>query len=107
MQFGILPGYDNLVWDVSHVSNRIGISMQHSLIGKLQLGDYLNARACSKIGKFTRDYAAKNVAFVLAISPITNKIHPEFLCLLWVMADMQTIKYQFRLRRGAHCHVLV
>ena len=55
-----------------------------------QLGDYLNAR--SKIGKFS-DYAAKNIAFAPAIPSVVGKIHLEFLCLLWVLADMQTVKY--------------
>ena len=41
MEFGI-PGYNDLVWDVSLASNRIGSSTQHGLYGnlKLQLGDY-------------------------------------------------------------------
>ena len=34
MEFDIL-GYDDLVWDVSLVSDRIGSSTQHVLIGKL------------------------------------------------------------------------
>jgi len=92
MKLGI-PGYDDLVWDVSLVSDRLGSSTQHGLNGKLQLGDYLNARACSKIGKFRRDYAAKNIAFAPAILSVAGKIHPGFLRLLWVLADMQTVKY--------------
>ena len=47
----------------------------------------------SKIGKFRRDYAAKNIAFAPAILRVDGKIHPEFLCLLWVLTDMQTVKY--------------
>ena len=66
MEFGI-PGFNDLVWDVFLVSDRIGSSTQYDLNGKLQLGDYLNARACRKIGKFRRDYAAKNIAFAPAI----------------------------------------
>ena len=62
------------------------------LLSKLQLGDYLNARARRKIGKFRRDYAAKNIAFAPAILSVAGKIHPEFLRLLWVLADMQTVK---------------
>jgi len=92
MEFGI-PGYDDLVWDVSLVSYRIGSSTQHGLNGKLQLGDYLNARARSKIGKFRRDYAAKNIAFAPTILSVAGKIYPEFLRLMWVLADMQTVKY--------------
>ena len=61
MDLGI-PGYEHLVWDVSLVSDRVGSSLQHGLNGKLQLSDYLNARARTKIGKFRRDYAAKNIA---------------------------------------------
>jgi len=93
MEFGI-PGYDDLVWDVS----RIGSSAQHGLNGTLQLGDYLNARARSKIGKYRRDYAVKNIAFAPAILCIAGKIHPEFLHLLWVMPAMQTVGER---RRGA------
>jgi len=93
MEFGI-PGYDVLVWDVSLVCDRIGSSTQYGLNGKLQLGDYLNARARIKIGKFRRDYAAaKNIAFALSILSIAGKIHPKFLRLLWVLADIQTVKY--------------
>ena len=40
-----------------------------------------------------RDYAAKNIAFAPAILSVAGKIHPEFLRLLWVLADMQTVKY--------------
>ena len=88
MQFGI-PGYDDLVWDVS----RIGSSAQHGLNGTLQLGDYLNTPASSKIRRYRNGYAAKNIAFAPAILSLAGKIHPEFLRLLWVMADMQTVKY--------------
>jgi len=92
MDFGI-PGYEHLVWDVSLVSDRIGSSLQHGLNGKLQLGDYLNARATIKNRRYKRDYAAKNIAFAPAILSVAGKIHPEFLRLLWVLADMQTVKY--------------
>jgi len=92
MEFGI-PGYDDLVWDVSLVSDRIGRCTQHGLNDKLQLGDYLDARARSKISKFRRDYAAKNIAFAPAILSVAGKIHPGSLRLLWVLADKQTVKY--------------
>jgi len=92
MDFGI-PGYEHLVWDVSLVSDRIGSSLQHGLNGKLQLGDYLNTRATIKNRRYKRDYAAKNVAFAPAILSVAGKIHPEFLRLLWVLADMQTVKH--------------
>jgi len=92
MEFGI-PGYDDLVWDVSLVIDRIGSSTQHGLNGKLQLSDYLNARARIKNYRYKREYAAKNNAFAPAILSVAGKIHPEFLRLLWVLADMQTVKY--------------
>ena len=60
MEFGI-PGYNDLLWDVSLVSDRISSSTQYGLNGKLQLGDYLNTWARHKIGKFRRDYAAIQV----------------------------------------------
>jgi len=75
------------------VSDRICSSTRRGLNGKLQLGDYLNARARSKISKLRRDYAAKNIAFAPAILSVVSKIHPEFLRLLCVLADMQTVKY--------------
>ena len=102
MEFGI-PGYDDLVWDVSLVSDRIGSSMQHSLNGNLQLGDYFNARARIKNNRYKHDYAAKNIAFAPAILSVAGKIHAEILCLLWVLADMQTIKY-FQSRWGRRRH---
>jgi len=92
MEFGI-PGYDDLVWDASLVSDRIGSSTQHGLNGKLHLGDYLNAQARIKNNSYKFDYAAKNIAFAPAILSVACKIHPEFLRLLWVLADMQTVKY--------------
>ena len=92
MDFGI-PGYNDLVWDVSLVCDRIGSSTPHGFNGKLQLGAYLNARAHIKINRYRRDYAAKNIAFAPAILSIAGKTHLEFLRLLWVLADMQTVKY--------------
>jgi len=59
---------------------------------ELKLGDYLHAQSRSKIGKFRRDYAAKNTVFVHTILSVANKIPPEFLCLLWEMSDMPTAK---------------
>jgi len=91
-EFGI-PGYSDLVWDVSLVSDRISSSTQHGLNGKLQLSDYLNARARIKNYRYKRDDAAKNIAFAPAILSVAGKIHPEFLRLLWVLAGMQTVKY--------------
>jgi len=103
MKFGI-PGYDDLVWAVSLVGDRIGSSAQHGLNGKLQLGDYLNARARIKNNRYRRDYAAKNIAFAPAILSVPGKIHPEFLRLLWVLADMQTVgaRQQGATRRSSH-----
>jgi len=45
------------------------------------------------MGKFRRDYAAKNIAFAPAILSVAGKIHPEFLGLLWVLVDMPTARY--------------
>ena len=64
MEFGI-PGYNNLVWDVSLVSDRIGSSTQHGLNGKLQFGDYLNAWARRK--KANSEVTIINIAFASAI----------------------------------------
>ena len=72
----------------------------------MQLDDYLNTWARRKIGKFRRDYAAKYIAlpcrrdyaakyitFAPAILSVPGKIDPEFLRLLWVLAEMQTVEY--------------
>ena len=88
-EFGI-PGYDDLVWNVFLVCDRISSSTQHGLNVKLQLGDYLNSQARSKIRRYRRGYAVENIAFAPAILSVTGKMHPEFLRLLWVMADMHT-----------------
>jgi len=87
IKFGI-PRYDDLAWDVSLVSDRISSSTQHCLNGKLQLSDYLNARARIKHNRYKSDYAAKNITFAPAILSVAGKIHPEFLRLLCVLADM-------------------
>jgi len=52
---------------VSPDCDRIGSSTQYGLNGKLHPDDYLRVQARSKIGKFRRDYAAKNIAVVSAI----------------------------------------
>jgi len=86
MEFGI-PGYDNLVWHVSLIGDRIGT--QHGLNGKLQFCDYLsNARARIKNNRYKSDYAAKNITFAPAILSVAGKIHPKIPRLLWVLADM-------------------
>ena len=92
MDFGI-PGYEHLVWDVSLVSDKIGSSLQYGLHGKLHLCDYLNDQATIKNRRYKRDYTAQNIAFAPAILSVAGKIHPEFLRLLWVLADMQMFKY--------------
>ena len=53
----------------------------------------LGLGARRKIGKFRRDYAAKDIAFAPGILSVASKIHLEFLRLLWVLADMQTVQY--------------
>ena len=103
MEFGI-PGYDDLVWDVSLVSDRISSSTQHGLNSKLQLGGYLNARARSKIGKFRRDYTAKNIVFAPAILSVAGKIHPAFLrpCGCWLTCRLGGQVLQSRWGRRGH-----
>jgi len=66
MEFGN-PGYDDLVWNVSLVCDRIGSSMQHGLNVKLQLGDYLNARARIKINRYRRDYEVGEILLGIAV----------------------------------------
>ena len=75
MEFGI-PGYDDLVWDVSLVCDRISSSTQHGLNVKLQLSDYINARARSKINRHRRDYDVKNITFAPEILSIAGNDSP-------------------------------
>jgi len=82
------------MWCVSclFVFVRISSSTQHGFNGKLQFSDYLNARARSKTRRYKRDCAVKNI-FAPVILSVAGKIYPEILRLMWVMADMQTLKF--------------
>jgi len=55
--------------------------------------DYLQARATIKNNRYKADYAAVGTAFAPAIVSVAGQIHPEFLRLLWVLADKQTRNY--------------
>jgi len=58
----------------------------------MHTNDYLQARAGAK-NRYKEDYAAVGTAFALAIVSVADQIHPEFLQLLWVLADKQTHNY--------------
>ena len=90
-----LVGSNNLVIDVSICCDHIGNSAVNNghLNGKMDTNDYLQARAGAKNGKYKEDYAAVGTTFALAIVSVAGQIHPEFLCLLWVLADKQTCNY--------------
>jgi len=81
MEFGI-PGYDDLVWDASVVSERIGSSTQHGRNDTLQLDDYLNAWARIKNNGYKHVCTAKKIVFAPAILFVAGKIYPKFLRLL-------------------------
>ena len=55
--------------------------------------DSLQARAGVKNNRYKDDYAAVGTAFAPAIVSVAGHIHPEFLRLLWVLADKQTHNY--------------
>jgi len=55
--------------------------------------DYLNARAGAKNRKYKEDYAADGTAFAPAIVSVAGQIHPEFLRLVWGLADKQMRNY--------------
>ena len=55
--------------------------------------DYLQARATIENNRYKVDYAAVGTAFAPAIVSVAGQIHPEFLRLLWVLADKQTRNY--------------
>ena len=83
---------DMMIWYVMCLSSVIGSAASRSMTTMVSCNSvttvYLNARARSKINRYRRDYAVKNINFAPAILSVTDKIHPEFLCLLWVLADM-------------------
>jgi len=95
VNFG-LDGSNNLVIDVSIFCVDIGNSTVNNghLNGKMHTNDYLQARAGVKDRRYKEDYAAVCTAFAPAIVSVAGQIlHPEFLRLLWVLADKQTRNY--------------
>jgi len=56
----------------------------------MHTNDYLQARAGAKNRRYKEDYTAVGTAFAPAIVSVAGQIHPEFLRLLWVLADKQT-----------------
>jgi len=63
------------------------------LNGKMHTNDHLHARAGAKNSKYKEDYAAVGTVFAPAIVSVAGQICPEFLRLLWVLADNQTHNY--------------
>jgi len=94
VNFG-LDGSKNLVIDVSICCDHIRNSTVNNghLNGKMHTIDYLQARAGMKNNRYKNDYAAVGTAFAPAIVSVAGQIHPEFLRLLWVLADKQTHIY--------------
>jgi len=88
VNFGLV-GFNNLVIDVSICCDHIGNSIVNNghLNGKIHTNDYLQARAGAENRKYKEDYAAVGTAFAPAIISVAGQIHPEFLRLLWVLAD--------------------
>jgi len=59
----------------------------------MHTNDYLQARAGVKNKRNAEDYDAVGTAFAPAIVSMAGQIHPEFLRLLWVLADKRTHNY--------------
>jgi len=91
VNFG-LDGSENLVIDVSICCDHICNSTVNNghLNGKMHTNNYLQARAGAKNRKYKEDYAAVGTAFAPAIVSVAGQIYPEFLRLLWALADKQT-----------------
>jgi len=94
LNFGLV-GSNNLVIDVSICCNHVGNSTVNNghFNGKMHTNDYLQARAGVKNRRYRDDYSAVGTAFTPAIVSVAGQIHPEFLRLLWVLADKQTRNY--------------
>ena len=90
-----LAGFSNFVLDVSVCCDHFGNSQANNglLYGKMRTNDYLQERAQKKIRKYRDDYAPLSTAFAPAIVSVAGQIHPEFLRLLWVLANTQTYNY--------------
>ena len=101
MNFGLelvnfgLDGFNNLVIDVLICCDHIGNSTVNNghLNGKMHTNDYLQARAGVKDRMYKEDHAGVGIAFASPIVSVAGRIHPEFLRLLWVLADKQTRNY--------------
>ena len=91
----VFEGSNNLVIDVSICCDHIGNSTVNNghLNGKMHTNDYLQARAGTRNRNYKEDYAAVGKAYAPAIVSVAGQIHPEFLLLLWVLADKQTCNY--------------
>jgi len=94
VNFG-LDGSNSLVIDVLICCDHVGNSTINNghLNGKMHTHDYLQARAVIKNNWYKADYAAVGMAFAPAVVSVVGQIHPEFLRLLWVLADKQTRNY--------------
>jgi len=94
VNFGLVCS-NNFVIDVLICCDHIGNSIVNNghLNGKMHTNDSLQARAGAKNRKYKEDYAAVGTAFTPAIVSVAGQIHPEFLRLLWVLADKQTRNY--------------
>jgi len=94
LNFG-LDGSNNLVIDVSICCDHIGNSTVNNghLNGKMQTNDSLPERAGVQNRRNKDNYAVVGTAFAPAIASMAGQIYPEFLCLLWILADKQTRHY--------------
>jgi len=94
VNFG-LDGSNNLVIDVSICCDHIGNSTVNNghLNCKMHTNGYLQARAGVKNNRYKENYAAVGTVFAPAIVSVAGQIYPEFLRLLWVLADKQTRYY--------------
>jgi len=90
-----LDGFNNLVIDVSICCDHIVNSTVNNghLNGKMQTNDYRQECAGVQNKRYRVDYAAVGTVFAPAIVSVAGQIHPEFLHLLWVLADKQTPNY--------------
>jgi len=84
---------------VKFLSSRGYLSSRNSTInnghlnGKMHTHDYLQANVTTKNNRYKADYVAVGTAFAPAIVSVAGQMHPEFLRLLWVLADKETRNY--------------
>ena len=95
-----IGGKDDYDIETTFISERLPSSSRNSTVnighlnGKMQTNDFLQERAGAKNTRYRDDYTAVGKAFAPAIVSVAGQICPEFLHLLWVLADKTDVQLE-------------